>query len=161
MRGRNSLGLQHVLDRLEITDVIFRYGQAVDDRDLEGVVSCFSTDIRACYNSGAFVMEGIETVRRFFAQQFTEAGIGQNNPTTHAMTNVIVQVAGERAHVETTALITLTKPEGIIVTRGVHYSDDCVKIQGRWVIQRRVHRPDWQMETPGKGFPRPMGATKP
>jgi ketosteroid isomerase-like protein len=157
----HSISLEHLAARLDVTDLIFRYGQAVDDRDLEAVVRCFSTDVQAFYNSGAFVMEGIETVRSFFAHQFTEEGIGPNNPTTHAMTNVIVEVTGERTHVETTALITLTKPEGIIVTRGVHYSDDCVKVEGRWVIRRRVHRPDWQMETPGKGFPRTTGATKP
>ncbi|HSS08596.1 MAG TPA: nuclear transport factor 2 family protein [Acidimicrobiales bacterium] len=54
---------------------------------------------------------------------------------------------GDSAHAETKAVAYLTKEDtGTVVTRGLRYSDDCVRGETGWRIQRRIHRADWQYE---------------
>jgi len=69
------------------------------------------------------------------------------------MANVLVEVNGDRGRAETTA-VTYRVGDGIVVTRGILYSDECAKIAGRWVIVRRAHRATWQTEAPGQAMPR-------
>ena len=83
--------------------------------------------------------------------------IGRTGASTHLMSNVLVTLDGDTAHLETEAVAYLaSENRDTIITRGLRYSDDCVRRGDGWLIERRVHRRTWQSEAPG----RPMSAER-
>jgi len=96
------------------------------------------------FNDGATVLRGSDGLRKYLVDVFGASGsLNPDVASTHLMANVLVEVNGDRGRAETTA-VTYRVGDGIVVTRGILYSDECAKIAGRWVIVRRAHRATWQ-----------------
>lgn len=131
----------------QIVSLIYRYALAADSRDVEAAVSCFAPDAEAIYFSGEMVMNGRDEIRAFFEHALGSGGIGNGAPSSHIMNPVVIFDKGQ-VRAETTAIAYLTHKPGIIITRGLHYSDICVESEHGWVFKRRFHRPDWQTEAP-------------
>ena len=47
-------------DESAVRAVLLRYGSALDDRDAEGVLACFTDDVRLEYFNGEMVTVGID-----------------------------------------------------------------------------------------------------
>lgn len=130
--------------RVEIVDLLARYGRALDDRDFEAVASCFTEDARVTY-SGTRLEPGRAAIVAHLQ------GLRTLVASTHVMGLPVIDLDGDVARVETAGLAHLVTPteHGIVVrTRGLRYRDVAVRRDGRWMIAERVHRCDWMYETP-------------
>jgi ketosteroid isomerase-like protein len=132
-------------NRAAITDVISRYAQAVDTADIDSILGCFSPEARIEYNAGAIVLNGHEELRTFLSG----AAMG---PSTHLMSNILVTFDAEGARAETSAVAFVTRNAGFVTVRGLHYSDRCALLQGRWLITYRRHSAHWEFAVPARAL---------
>jgi uncharacterized protein (TIGR02246 family) len=137
-------------DRNQLLDLIARYAQAVDDRDVDRLVACFSPDATLEQNGGANAVQGRAAITNYFTDAFANRPALAGGASTHLLGNVLVTIDGDAASIETQAIACLAAPGRETVTlRGLRYSDRCVRSGGAWTIQRRAHRALWQCEAPG------------
>lgn len=125
-------GLQLLLDRAAIHDLIMRYARGVDRRDLALVASCFAAD--AAYD-GSLGTGGIDVVLAALHERMP-----RYQTTMHFLTNPLIEVAGDVASCETYALVyhrveSEDDAEDFIV--GVRYQDDLARRPEGWRIVRR------------------------
>jgi len=127
-----------VSDEVAIQAVLARYARGLDIRDFDMVASCFAADVAAEYGGESLhgvsaVIEYVKAVERFSA-------------TTHVMTNVVIEVDGDRAVVVSQAIAYLVSAgleTGSVRIRGIRYDDELARRAGTWVITRRKHQADW------------------
>lgn len=137
-------------DREAILDVVATYAHAVDERDVDRIVACFTPDGRIDFESGESSGTGHDGIRAAFEQAFAAPHLAAPASSTHLMANTLVTVGGDTARAETQAVAYLASGSlGTVVTRGLRYSDVLRRHEGGWRIQHRVHRSIWQTEAPG------------
>lgn len=127
--------LQQVADRQAITDQIYRYCRAMDRIDHELGYAVWHDDGTADY--GAEVYQGtgrgfIDHVCRQHAQLLTHS---------HQVTNVVIELDGDRAGSESCVTATLRmEREGRLMQMTVlsRYIDRWSRREGRWAIDHRV-----------------------
>lgn len=134
------MDLQALSDRAALTDLVYRYGVTIDRRDLDGLADCFAMNAIAEYDGG-IVLHGRTAIRAFMEAAFREH-LGLSNPTSHLMTNTLIDLHGDEAVLTTTAIACLTQDEGQVIVRGLRYSDRCVR-EERWRFSHRRHEADW------------------
>lgn len=125
-------------DHAEIHDLLARYAWGLDARDFALVARCFAPDARATY--GGQELEGVDAIVRYVR------AVERFRATTHVMTNIVIDLAGDRASVRSQAIAYLVSSESepdAVRIRGIRYDDEMARIEGRWVITARVHRADW------------------
>jgi hypothetical protein len=124
-----------LLDRAEIHDLLMHYALGIDLRDYERIRDCFAPDFEARYGQmGTFTdideliafIKGVE----FFAS------------TTHFLGSQLIEVDGDRALLETAAMITHRQDgeDGTTdewIWGGSRYIDALERIDGRWKITKR------------------------
>ena len=154
MAVTGARGAVDVADRAELIDLVSRYAAAVDRRDIEQVVACFTDDAHVEFDGGAEVVDGRPALEAFFEAAFRRPRMGTTGASTHLMSNVLVDVDGDLAHAETQAVAYLASDSRqTVIVRGLRYSDDCVRGDDGWRVRRRVHRALWQAEIPGAPLP--------
>ena len=127
-----------LLDRREIEDVILRYCRGIDRGDLELVRSCYWPD--ATDSHGGFSGTRDEFVA------WVEALLARFESTSHFVGNLLVELAGDVAVVETYAIAFHRSPEpkaSLNSIVGVRYVDRFEKRGGAWKIARRVCVTEW------------------
>jgi hypothetical protein len=82
------------VDRLEIADVIYRYGASIDSFDDAAILATFDEECTAQYGKNTDVLHGPEAVLEFI-NSFTEDCIWQH----HFLNVYRVDVDGDRANV--------------------------------------------------------------
>jgi ketosteroid isomerase-like protein len=133
--------LQDLLDRVAIQDVLLRYAQGVDRRDLAQVASCFTPD--AAY-AGAL---GTGSIGDALAQ--LAAVLPKYVRTLHFLGNHSITIAGDTARSETYALAHHLLPDGRQRVVAIRYLDDLVRGPDGWQIARRNVAREWERtETP-------------
>ena len=137
---------EDVLDQAAIRDVQIRYATGLDRRDFAMVRACFTEDAQASYN-GVQLDPGVDAIVAYVR------AVADLRATMHSVTNVVVDLDGDAAEVETTTVAHLVREdEGgaqTIIVRGLQYRDRMVRRDGAWLIARRVHTPVWMYEVPG------------
>jgi len=132
----------------EVYDLLVRYAESIDRRDLEGVGACFAPDARATY-AGTEVEGGRQAIVDYLADQLTASAA-----STHAVGNVQFTKTGDgELAVESIVTATHVVPEGdraLIRTRGLRYSDTVVREGTGLLIKQRVHRALWSTEMKGE-----------
>ena len=132
-------GVAALLDRAAIHDVLLRYAQGVDRRDLALVASCFTPT--AAYD-GTLVRGTIAQALERLAGAF-----GRYTTTMHFMGNQMIALDGDLGHSETYAIAYHRLADEVPprdLTVAVRYQDDLVRTAEGWRICRRVVRLDWQ-----------------
>jgi ketosteroid isomerase-like protein len=128
-------------DRFEIQDLIVRYAQGVDRRDVALIASCFTDDAEASF---AGVPSGIggKAIAAFLGSMMPT---GDAPPTMHLFTNIVVVLDGDRADVRSNAIVygIRGEPEQVRL-RGLGYNDSCVRTAAGWRIRKRVHSAAWE-----------------
>ena len=122
---------------------IARYARALDDRDFDAAAACFTPEARTTY-SGVVVAPGRASIIAHLS------GLRSLIASTHIMSQPVIDLDGDRAHVETSGLAYLVAPTAsgpVVRTRGLRYVDEFVLYDGAWLIDTRVHRCDWMYET--------------
>lgn len=127
--------LQAVADQQAITGLLYRYCRAVDRLDQELGYSLWHDDGTADYGSDVYQGSG----RGFI--DFVIESHKQTLGTTHQVTNIIIELEGDRAASEAYhyAVIRVGQGEDFqqITVRG-RYLDSWSKRDGRWAIDHRV-----------------------
>ena len=145
-----------LLDRREIEDVILRYCRGIDRLDLELVRSCYWPD--ATDSHGGFSGTRDEFVA------WVETLLARFESTSHFVGNLLVELAGDAAVVETYAIALHRSGEpkaSLNLIIGVRYLDRFEKRSGAWKIARRVCVTEWSRVDDAAGrFPITAGQVR-
>ncbi len=115
-------------DRLELHELPGRYGDAIDDRNWEGLGRIFTDDaVFDLTDIGGPRVEGLAEIRRFMDEEAT-------HPLTHLMTNIYVDE--EADGVKMYFRIVARAKGGVFGTAS--YYDDVVKTADGWRVRNRV-----------------------
>jgi uncharacterized protein (TIGR02246 family) len=147
------MSIQALIDRAALHDLISRYAHAIDGRDLEMLLDCFDEDAVAEYDGGV-VLEGRAAIQAFMRRAFRD-GIGMETPSTHMMTNTLIDLDGDAAALRTSAIAVLTNRPERVVVRGLRYTDRCVRWKDRWRFVHRRHEADWEFDAPSTALTPP------
>ena len=134
--------VQDLLDKDAIREVIYRYSRGLDRMDKEMAYSVWHPDGTALYYN---IFEG---TGHGFVDWVWEAHEAMESHS-HQMTNILIQLDGDKAVSETYALVTLRSnpnaegKQSEIFTRS-RYLDRWSKRDGRWAIDHRTHVMDLQ-----------------
>jgi uncharacterized protein (TIGR02246 family) len=124
-----------VQDRLDIMELLVRYGRTLDTRDAAGYAALFAPDAVRVTNNGTRTQHGRaeiqadiqqtmdnwqRTIRHFMAQPLIEGGDG-NRCSVRSYVQEMIDVGEGPCYVSQVA----------------EYQDDCVKLDGQWYFQER------------------------
>jgi uncharacterized protein (TIGR02246 family) len=126
-------------DRLGISDLFTRYTCALDAGDVDTLVDCFTED-------GALVSPavGAHTGRpaiRAFAERFARFR-ANGSQLRHVISNLMMQVDGERAHATCYLTVFLTRDGQSRLLAPGQYDCALRKEAGTWRFQNRIVRHD-------------------
>jgi len=135
--------LQDLLDRAEIRRIVDKYMSALDRRDYAGIAACFTKDADIQYDLKPWRFKGGKELadQARLIEQFTA--------TTHAVSNIDIEIDGDTARLHMQGMATLLSgrhDSGRILVRGIHYEDSLVRSESGWLIARRIHKPTWQFD---------------
>ena len=161
--GARLDAMQRQLDVLvakeHIRDVLYRYARGVDRKDVDLLKSCYHPDSIDAHWS--FIGSGFE-----FSEEILEPHqMGQVPVFKHFITNILIELDGDRAFCESSYLfsqtIGLTRKRHAALTSEGRYLDVFERRNGEWRILHRLLVPEsgnWSLPvpTPGPvGFPMP------
>ena len=86
-----SPDLAALADRQEITEVCYRYGLALDDRDWAALAACFTPDADAYY-AGRPPARGYQAI-----EDICRAALAPLSASQHLIGNVVVRLDGDNA----------------------------------------------------------------
>ena len=136
--------------RLEIGDLVARYAHGLDAGDVNAVVQCFAPDAIAEYESGAVRLEGTDAIRTLLDKALI-------SPSTHLLSNTLIDLSGDKAHVRCAAIACVTRRAGFVTARGLQYRFQCERRPGGWHIVGLHHSVAWEFAIPaaatGSGAP--------
>jgi hypothetical protein len=139
--------LAAIVARHAIYDVLVRYFTGLDARQLDLVSSCFTEDVEATY-AGERVAGGRTALMEFLSgrRALKSVDLVDRKRSTHLIGNVIYDIHGQSASIETGCLAHLIDaPDGKLRmrTRGLRYQDEFRLVHGEWRIASRMHICDW------------------
>lgn len=120
-------------DHLEIQTLVARYNHAVDSGDGESFAVAFTE--AGVLDAGALFVEGHEALA-----QFAEGLPNGVREPRHVTSNLLIEGSGDRATMQSyVQMFALAgdPPVQHIAASG-RYSDELVKLEGRWHFERRV-----------------------
>ena len=130
------MSLGYVQDRLAIEDLFVRYTTALDRGDVETLVDCFTPD--GSLDSPAVGSHAGHAAIRAFAERFA-AFNRRGAQLRHVISNLAVEIDGERARATCYLLNILTRDgESRLLAPGRYECDLVKSADGRWRFQRRV-----------------------
>jgi hypothetical protein len=145
--GMRQAGAAEVAAKLAITEVLHRYCRGMDRMDRELTLSCWhpgGTDEHAPLYAGS--AEGfVEWLWPVHA-----AMLG----TRHALSNILIEVDGERAVSESywNVILRVRRAGGVVdIFGGGRYLDRLECIDGEWAIRHRCSVHDWDRVEPVVG----------
>ncbi len=145
--GGDEADMQQMLEEWRIRNVLLRYCRAADRLDFDG--------IRALYHDGAVDNHGMYQGPAEGMVEFIRSTTGEGSPiqmTQHNLGNIIVDLDGDKAKVESYCLVYhgLETPDGPVSEFvGCRSVDRMEKRNGQWgVIDRRIVW-DFSMTQPG------------
>jgi hypothetical protein len=126
-----------VQDRLEIIDLIVGYSHAIDKGDVEAYVGCFVPD-GILEGAGGHTIGHDEIRKRGYLQ--VQAGRVGGTPARlrHFVSMPLIAGDGERATASTNCVyLSYDDEKRIAVPMISCYEDTIVKVDGRWLFERR------------------------
>jgi uncharacterized protein (TIGR02246 family) len=125
-------------DRLDIIDLIARYAYTLDSGDLDGYVNNFAPD-------GVLFEHhhGRDKIREYVAMLIREGRAGPlpdgDVAYRHFVGSPVIDGGGDRAVVHS-YLLWVNMGSDPPVSAAAEYTDECVKLDGRWLFHSRVLR---------------------
>ena len=141
-RAQTAPGLQEMLDRAEIQELVTRYVIALDTRDADSYANVFTED--AVYEVTGTVYRGRAAIRKIVTdlQESRARSLAAGTEPVdlyHVMSNSSIEIIDEDEARHTSYAQTVRAAEGgqFIVGFMGRYEDVIVKRDGRWQIQSR------------------------
>lgn len=129
--------LQALEDEREIRDLLIRYAQRLDNRDHKGYARLFARDGRWSGKLGDYT--GPEAIEKMLVETFGPTPEGfENTNNFHLMSNVVIEVDGDRATAHSRITYFERSPESrpAAMLAG-RYEDELVREDGRWRFKHR------------------------
>jgi SnoaL-like domain len=134
---------QRESDSLSIRATIERYFFAVDSKNLEALLHCFTSDAQAEYHCGTAEHRVIIGGEEICADVY--AGCGRFASSSHCVANSSVEILDDFADTDTFAVAHVLMGGNMLV-RGLRYQDRLRRTPNGWRIHLRKHAPQWQYE---------------
>ena len=134
-----------VIERILVREVLEQYLGCLDDKDWDGIASCFTDDAVSYYNDEPEALQGGIGVATWLHRMVAY------NATNHSLSNARIEVDGDKAFAHSLVIATLHQgPEGVgrVQVRAIDYRDHLRNVDGRWRIVERLHRPTLQYDAP-------------
>jgi hypothetical protein len=127
--------IRRLEDRQELWDLAARYCQVVDDRDIDGIVSVFSSDPTVKHADGSVGGRGPEGVRAYYEGRLKGVGVCFHYPHTQ-----LVEFDGDdRASADVNSHAEMAV-DGQMIVGALRYRDEYVREAGAWKIAQRTMR---------------------
>jgi 3-phenylpropionate/cinnamic acid dioxygenase small subunit len=143
------LSPQEMSDRWEIQDLVFRYAELIDTRDIEGLRDVFSEDVHVDYSAFGGSVGNLEETLAFLKGALT-ADLFPH--TQHLNANVQVTLNGDTASGRVMCFnpMNMALPDGQSQTffLGLWYLDQYRRTAEGWRICRREEVKSWVFNTP-------------
>ena len=135
-------------DHLAIERVINQYFFAVDVRDIDLVVDCFTEDAVVRLMDGQNVMRGHSEVRAAFEARKGNVRLGITDIVgmSHVPGNIRIELHGDESTATTLSVAFLKGTlDGVpvLMQRGLTYTDRLRRVNDRWLIADRLHATRW------------------
>jgi 3-phenylpropionate/cinnamic acid dioxygenase small subunit len=114
-------------DRTEITEVLFRYGSSLDERDWDRLQTCFVDDVVSVL-AGAAPIEGYAAL-----EEAVRTALSVYDATHHLIGNAEVELDGDRARLRANLLANHVLEAGNFVVGGV-YREEMIRTDHGWRI---------------------------
>ncbi len=124
--------LQQIEDRFAIQDLVAEYCRAIDDRDLDAFIGCFTVDGVLRHRDGVMRLDGRDALRAYYTNRFKQYGVTFHYP--HAQ--VVTFDGAETAHGWVSAHAEMGL-DGEGWTSAFRYTDRYRKVDGRWLFAER------------------------
>lgn len=120
-------------DISEISNVLIRYATGIDSKDWDAFRSCFTDDVYADYGTTG-CWEGVDSITKWMAE--THAPMPATN---HMMSNIVVEVDGDRASATSYvhAVLVINAERTQTVDAVGTYHDVLVRTGDGWRIRER------------------------
>jgi hypothetical protein len=143
-----------LLDRMDIADVLYRYGKAIDrcsvdqsDETFSLLAGCLADDVTADYGPGG-MYTGIDAWIAFVRQTASRMG-----RTLHLYTNLLITVDGDEAHltcnVQATHMWESERGPRFLIAGGT-FEDDLRRTRDGWRISHIVLNAYFNNDPTGK-----------
>ncbi|MGF7237703.1 MAG: nuclear transport factor 2 family protein [Frankia sp.] len=149
---------QALLDRMDITDLLYRYASSIDRKDIDGVRGTFADDLWAQYGN-AEPMVGGDTVAKWI-DEATRDCVWQH----HLLSVYHVDIAGDTAKAlvyHTSHQVFRSDPDTahVLVAR---YHDELKRADDGWKLSRLVFEILWgERRTDTTGYLKELGGPGP
>jgi uncharacterized protein (TIGR02246 family) len=125
--------LQRIEDRFAIMDLVATYCSAIDSRDLDAFIDCFTADAVLRHEDRVMHLEGRQAIRDYYAARFPDYGVTFHYPHAHT-----VDFDGpDDAHGVVTAHAEMAL-DGAGWLAAFRYSDRYRRDGGRWRFAERI-----------------------
>jgi len=131
------MNLQELIDRSEITELVSRLGVWLDEKRFDETGSILTEDATAKTPGGS--VAGVDQVAE-------QARRNHVVPTQHVITNVVIDLDGDRAAVGANLIATFVHgPDlsGPLFQRGERYTCESVRTADGWRLSRVESKPIW------------------
>lgn len=148
----NAARIQRLEDELALRRIIVDYAATLDAHDFAAYAALFARD--GTWQTGATVRRGSEEIQQMLLGLYGPTPAGYvNRESYHLVSNMAVDVKGDRATARSRHLLVLRGPDGHPTpTLAGRYEDEFVREDGKWKIFRRVDYPimptaeEWRRE---------------
>lgn len=143
------LSQQEMSDRFEIQDLIYRYAQLVDSRQIDALRDVFTVDAHIDYSAMGGTVGNLEDTLSFLQASLTE---GLFPSTQHLNANLQISVAGDTGSGRVMCFnpMEMAVPGGEtqVFFLGLWYLDEYRRTAQGWRISRREEEKSWVFNTP-------------
>jgi hypothetical protein len=129
--------LQELIDRSEIIELVSRLGVWLDEKRFNEARSILTEDATVKTPGGS--VAGVDQVAE-------QARRNHVVPTQHVITNVLIDLDGDRATVGANLIATFVHgrdPSGSLFQRGERYTFEAVRTADGWRLSRVESKPIW------------------
>ncbi len=139
------MDLQAVADKLEIHEQLARYARGVDTQDWDLWKSVFTEDAIVDYSRSGVISGSRDEVAAFLAEAFSAIPWA-----THHISNVEIDLDGDRAHVRAMFFNPMQIPgRAESSSTGGYYHPEFVRTADGWKSIHLVEEPVWFLNRPG------------
>src|SRR5690606_9033115 len=121
--------LRSVVDKVLIRETLEKYCGSLDDKDWDGIASCFTDDAISHYNHEPEDLIGGRGVADWLHRMVAY------NATDHSISNLRIELNGNKAFAHSYLIATLHQGDdgvGRVQVRGIDYKDTLVRVGDEW-----------------------------
>ena len=138
------MNIEHVVDRIEITDFFSRYARAVDTRDWDLYRTLFTTDAHIDYSSSGGSVGNLEETVSFLSKSLDMFEMSQ-----HLVTNIeVLEKEGNKADVLALFNNPMRLKGGEIWFVGGRYRHELIRLDAGWKSRKLVEETLWFDRSP-------------